>query len=169
MPVVNCLHQQRPVRLTQMIKAGERPVADLPFAFVMADQPAVDLIFHRQPGQFIRGDRVNKVLEAALQDNRALLPVTLQEIRPVEVKLVIHCVFHCSGETSSEYNGCRARRVYFPAQKPSGGYLFPSLTLAAKGYLHPRAAERAVAEGNAALITHDDLTRHRQPDALAGA
>ncbi|MNC33045.1 hypothetical protein D3C81_2131970 [compost metagenome] len=65
MPVVNGLNQQRPVVFAQVIIALEWTVADLPSAFVMADQAAVHLVFHGKACEFIRGDGVDEVLEAA--------------------------------------------------------------------------------------------------------
>jgi len=49
-----------------MIVALERAVADFPFTVLMTDQAAVHLVLHRKTGQFVRGERVDKILNAAL-------------------------------------------------------------------------------------------------------
>lgn len=85
MPVIHRLHQQRPVILAQVVEALEGAVRNLPTAVLVADQAAVHFVFHRQSGQLIRGDRIDKVFEAALENHRALLPITLQKIVPVQV------------------------------------------------------------------------------------
>src|SRR5471030_265707 len=76
-PVINGLNQNRPVVFTQMIITFKRPVTHLPAAILMTDQAAVDFVFHRQTGQLIRGERVNKIFEATFKNNRTFLPVTL--------------------------------------------------------------------------------------------
>ncbi|MNN90006.1 hypothetical protein D3C81_2078940 [compost metagenome] len=85
MPVIDCLHQQRPVVLAQVVKALKWAVSDLPAAVLVANQTAVHFVFHRQPSQLIRGDRIDKVFEATLQNHRTLLPITLQKIVPVQI------------------------------------------------------------------------------------
>ncbi|MNE03251.1 hypothetical protein D3C80_957460 [compost metagenome] len=85
MPVIHSLHQQRPVVFAQVIKALERAVRNLPATVLVADQTAVHFVLHRQPGQLIRGDRIDKVFEAALQNNRTLLPIALQKVVPVQI------------------------------------------------------------------------------------
>ncbi|ABV13051.1 hypothetical protein CKO_01924 [Citrobacter koseri ATCC BAA-895] len=65
MPVVYGLNQQRPVVLAEVVVTLERAVADLPFTILMTDQTAIDFAFHRQSRQFVRGERINEVVEPA--------------------------------------------------------------------------------------------------------
>ena len=67
MPVIHRLHQQRPVILAQVVEALEGAVRNLPTAVLVADQAAVHFVFHRQSGQLIRGDRIDKVLKPRLR------------------------------------------------------------------------------------------------------
>ncbi len=83
-PVIHRLYQQRPVGFTQVIVALKRAVADVPFTILMTDQAAVDFALHRQPSQLVRREGIDKVGYATLQHYRALLPVTLNKIGPVE-------------------------------------------------------------------------------------
>ncbi|MNP47128.1 hypothetical protein D3C76_1411690 [compost metagenome] len=60
-------------------------MANLPATFLMANQAAVHLVFHSQPGQLIRGNRIDKVAKTTLDNYRALLPIALQKVVPVEI------------------------------------------------------------------------------------
>ena len=84
MPVVDRLHQQRPVVFTEVIVAFERTVANLPFPVLVAHQTAVDFVFHGQTGQLVRRDRVDKIAESAFQNHRAFLPVAFNKLGPVK-------------------------------------------------------------------------------------
>ena len=84
MPVVDRLYKQRPVVFTEVIVAFERTVANLPFPVLVADQAAVDFVFHGQTGQLVRRDRVDKIAEPAFQNDRAFLPVTFNKLGPVK-------------------------------------------------------------------------------------
>ena len=107
MPVVHRLHQQRPVVFAQVIEALEGAVRDLPTAVLVADQAAVHFVFHRQPGQLIRGDRIDKVFEAALENHRTFLPITLQ--KSFQSGLIDNpCSIPGESEPECDYNGSLA-------------------------------------------------------------
>ena len=95
-PVVHRLRQQRPVLLPQMVKILKRAVARLPLAVNVAHQTAVNFHLHRQTGQFVRRNRVDKIRERVFQDHRLFLPVFLQKLRPVKVELISHVFYTIS-------------------------------------------------------------------------
>ncbi len=77
MPVIHRLRQQRPAGFAEIIEIFKRPVSGLPLAVFVAYQAAVHFGLHRQPGQLVRGNRIDKIREGVFQHNRLFLPVFL--------------------------------------------------------------------------------------------
>ena len=87
-PVVARLHQHGPVLFPQVIVGFEGAVGRLPLVVEAGDQARFNHLFHGQTRQLVRADGILKVGETALDEERALLPVVLEEVSDIQIELV---------------------------------------------------------------------------------
>ena len=78
MPVVHRLNQQRPVVFAQVVEALEGAVRNLPTALRWLTVRLSTSFSIASPASS-SGDRIDKVFEAALENHRTFLPITLQK------------------------------------------------------------------------------------------
>ncbi len=75
MPVIHRLRQQRPAGLAEPVEMFKRAIAGVPLAVAVAHEAAVHFRLHREPRQFVRRYRVDKIRKRLLQHHRFFLPV----------------------------------------------------------------------------------------------
>ena len=71
-----------------MIVRLEGAVGSLPLAVETGHQAGYDDLLHGQARQLVRADGILKVFEAALDEERALLPVMFEEVGNIQIEFV---------------------------------------------------------------------------------